>query len=77
MQEVRKEEHWVSARESAKVSVATAAVPQVLMTLVTPGLNGLRKEELASQMNRLLSVANVTPATNRVSTGQLSRVTSM
>lgn len=60
MKEVREEEHWVSARENVKASVATVASPQVP---VPPELHSLKKEvkELSTQMSQLLSMTTVIP----------------
>lgn len=64
MKEVREEEHWVAARENVKASVANVASPHVP---VPPELHSLKKEvkELSTQVSQLLSVATVTPASDR------------
>lgn len=67
MREVREEEHWLSARTNAKVSVAMTAVPSVPSGPVMSELDSLRKEvkELATQM-KLLSAAPVISPADRV-----------
>ncbi|XP_060764602.1 paraneoplastic antigen Ma1 homolog [Neoarius graeffei] len=80
MRNVREEEHWVSARESAKVSVASStfcqvpvtaavALPHVPVTPLASEVDSLRKEvkELTSLVTKLLTATTVAPENPQVS----------
>lgn len=74
MREVREEENWISTREAVKptAAVATAAVSQP--STVTSELSSLKSQvkELSSQVARLLSIAPVTPASESITTRNVS-----